>query len=110
MTARLAGDAAAAGDNADGASLVSVASRYGELLLSQEFAEKAYLAALASLERTRTEADRTQTYLALYMNPVRPDSSTYPNRLNAILVVFALSATLWAVAALAFLSIKDHTG
>ena len=102
------------GSSAEGAaggdSLAAVASRYGELVINQEFAEKSYLAALASLERARSEADATQSYLAVYMQPERPDSSTYPDRLKAILVVLAMAATMWAVGALGFLSIKDHTG
>jgi capsular polysaccharide transport system permease protein len=102
------GEVAPAG--AGEASLARTATRYGELQINQEFAEKSYLAALASLERARAEADATQSYLAVYLAPARPESSTYPNRLNAILVVLALAATLWAIGALAFLSIKDHTG
>ena len=103
-------DAAGAAEGADGSSIVTVAAEYGGLLIDQEFAEKAYIAALGSLERARTEADATQSYLAVYLEPARPDSSTYPNRLKAILVVLALSATVWAISALGFMSIKDHTG
>jgi capsular polysaccharide transport system permease protein len=105
-----AGEALPAASPEGDAPLVSVASEYGSLLIDQEFAEKAYLAALGSLERARGEADATQSYLAVYLEPARPDSSTYPNRLRAILVVLALSATIWAVSALGFLTIKDHTG
>jgi capsular polysaccharide transport system permease protein len=88
--------------------LASVVAKYQEVLLSQEFAEKAYTAALGSLERARTEADRAQSYLAIYMHPDVADEAAYPERLLDILMVLALAAVLWAVGSLGVLTIRDH--
>ena len=88
--------------------LAGVLVEYQELLLNQQFAETAYTAALASLERARTEADRTQSYLAVYLQPSVPDEATYPNRVLNIFIVFMLCCILWAVASLGYLTVRDH--
>ena len=102
-----AGSAAAAGAAATPA-LASVVGDYQGVLLDQEFAEKAYAAAQASLERARAEADRTQSYLAIYMNPAIADSAARPRRPLAIFIVFTFAAIIWAIAALIALTVKDH--
>jgi capsular polysaccharide transport system permease protein len=88
--------------------LASVVGRYQEVLLSQQFAEQAYAAAQASLERARGEADRTQSYLAVYVHPDVAEAAAYPQRLLNTLIVLVISAILWAIGALAALTIRDH--
>lgn len=88
--------------------LATVVADYQELLLSQEFAEKAYTAALGSLERARSEADRNQSYLAMYMQPSAPEQAAYPLRVQNIFLVLILASVLWAVGALVFLTARDH--
>jgi capsular polysaccharide transport system permease protein len=88
--------------------LASVVSQYQELLVSQEFAESAYTAALASMERARVEADRTQSYLAIYMRPSAAESSTYPRRYLNTFMVFVFASVLWAIGSLGWFSVKDH--
>jgi capsular polysaccharide transport system permease protein len=88
--------------------LASEVAKYQELTLSQEFAEKAYEAALASLERARSDSDRTQSYLAIYMNPSTPEYSLYPRRAFNVFVVFLLASVLWAIGSLGVMSVRDH--
>jgi len=88
--------------------MASVIGEYQELMLNQEFAEKAYTAAMASLERARSEASRTQTYLAIYGQPSIAEEATYPRRWLNIWVVFALSSILWAIGVLGFMTVRDH--
>jgi capsular polysaccharide transport system permease protein len=88
--------------------MASVIGKYQELTLSQEFAEKAYEAAMVSLERARAEASRTQTYLAIYGQPSIAQEAAYPYRWMNISVVLALSLVLWAIGVLGFLTIRDH--
>jgi capsular polysaccharide transport system permease protein len=90
------------------APLADAIKEYQGLLLEQEFAEKAYTAALASLDRARIEAAREQTYLAIYAEPVVADDATYPKRWMDILMVLVVCCVAWAVGALGFLSIRDH--
>jgi capsular polysaccharide transport system permease protein len=103
------GEAASGAESATGdEALANVVAKYQELLLSQEFAEKSYTAALASLERARTEADRTQSYLAVYLHPSVAQEAAYPTRVLNIFIVFVLACVLWAVGALGYLAIRDH--
>jgi capsular polysaccharide transport system permease protein len=97
----------AAGDLNDPA-LASLVGDYQGVLLDQEFAEKSYAAAQASLERARADADRTQSYLAIYMNPALADEAALPRRPLAVLVVFVFACVIWAVGALIALTVKDH--
>ncbi|MDP8914627.1 MAG: capsule biosynthesis protein [Pseudomonadota bacterium] len=96
-----------AGLPASGA-FTTVVADYQELLLNQEFAEKAYTAALGSLERARSEADRAQSYLAIYVQPNVPEQATYPQRFLNIFVVLLLASIIWAIGSLAFLTARDH--
>jgi capsular polysaccharide transport system permease protein len=77
-------------------------------MLNQEFAEKAYAAALASMERARVEADRTQSYLAIYLTPNLAEEAAYPRRVISIMIVLIFAAILWAVGALGVLTVRDH--
>jgi capsular polysaccharide transport system permease protein len=81
---------------------------YETLATDREFAEKAYLSALASLERARFDAVRQQRYLATIVAPALPDDAQYPKRILNIFIVFALSITLWALGSLVGLAIRDH--
>jgi len=88
--------------------LASVVGSYQELVLNQEFAETAYTAAMASLDRARGDAARTQNYLAIYGQPNVADEATYPRRWLNIWVVFILASILWAIGMLGALTIRDH--
>src|SRR5262245_45103738 len=50
---------------------------YEELVVDPEFAEKAYVLALSSLERARVGADRQQRYLAAFLRPTLPEEALY---------------------------------
>lgn len=104
-------DTAAGGTDAAGtgaAPLSSALMQYQELLLNQEFAENAYTAALASQERARADAERTQSYLAIFVHPRIPEQALYPYRLFNTFVALIVFAAIWAVGALLTLTIKDH--
>jgi len=88
--------------------LATSVGTYQELALNQDFAEKAYTAAMASLERARSEATRTQSYLAIYAQPSVAEQATYPRRGMNICMVFVLSCILWAIGMLGTLTIRDH--
>jgi capsular polysaccharide transport system permease protein len=112
--ARVENEISSDGDSPPGAApgtsdaLAGVLAEYQELVINQQFAENAYTAALASLERARTEADRTQSYLAVYLQPSVPDEATYPRRILNIFIVFVLCCILWAVGSLGYLTVRDH--
>ncbi len=99
---------AASADGLRKGPLASAIGEYQELLLEQEFAEKAYTAALASLDRARAEAARTQAYLAVYANPMVAEDFAYPQRWTNVLIVLVVASVLWAIGALGFMTVRDH--
>lgn len=83
-------------------------ARYEGLELEREFAEKVYVLTLASLERSRIEADRQQLYLVTFVPPGLAERSLFPNRPAATAVVFACAIAIWSVLALLVAAVKDH--
>jgi capsular polysaccharide transport system permease protein len=88
--------------------LGGLVANYEELVVDREFAEKAYVSALASLERARVEADRQQRYVAAFVRPTLPEEALYPRRIVASITVFAIALVLWALSVLIVYAIRDH--
>ncbi|KZK76081.1 hypothetical protein PsAD13_05519 [Pseudovibrio sp. Ad13] len=89
-------------------SLSALLANYEELVVEQEFAQQAYTAALAGLERSRAEADRQQRYLAVFHPPAKPQDAIYPRRLVNSLILFLGLLAIWALAIVIAYSIRDH--
>jgi capsular polysaccharide transport system permease protein len=85
-----------------------VAANYEELVVDREFAEKAYVSALSSLERARVEADRQQRYVAAFVRPTLPEGALYRRRIVASITVFAIALVLWALGVLIVYATRDH--
>ena len=92
-----------------GTSLSSQLSEYNALMLEQEFAEKAYTTALASLETSQAEARRQERYFAIVVEPSTPEIALYPLGFLNMLVAFACLCLLWLIGYLVVQSIRDHT-
>lgn len=90
--------------------LTSLIDRYQPLLLEQELAMQRYSSALISLEVSRAEAQRQQSYLIAFVSPQVPDEATEPRRGWLIATVFGSSFLIYAIGALVWSSIKDHAG
>jgi capsular polysaccharide transport system permease protein len=72
------------------------------------FAQRAYEAAMAALERARAEAQRQQVYLAPVVRPVAPESALYPARLANTLTILAGLVLAWFVGLVALRALKEH--
>lgn len=72
------------------------------------FAQRAYEAAMGSLERARAEAQRQQVYLAPVVRPVAPERALYPARLANTLTVLAGLVLGWFVGLIALRALKEH--
>lgn len=99
--------AAAAKEQRDPA-LSQLVADFDELAVERDFAEKAYVSALASLERARADADRQQRYLATFVAPSLPQDALHPKRILNTLGVLGGSAILWALGMLIFYGVRDH--
>ncbi len=82
--------------------------QYEGLQTQNEFAERAYTSALASLEKARIDSSAKQRYLAVFIKPTLSELAQYPHRiLNPILVTLA-GLLLWGVAVMVFYNIRDR--
>ncbi len=89
----------------------ALAGSYAEfetLLLEQEFAAEALLAARAALEQARAEAQRKQRYLETVVEPRAPDEARQPQRLIMTLSVAATAFLLYAVGWLLWVNAREH--
>lgn len=83
-------------------------AQFEELETEREFAERAYTAALSSLEKARIEANNRQRYLALFIEPTLSEMAQYPARLlNSLLVVLGLLFA-WGIGVMSYYNIRDR--
>jgi len=83
-------------------------SQFDKLNLEREFAEKAYLASLSTLESARMEANRQSRYLEAFVRPQLPQEPRYPNRPAMMLLVAACSIGIWLLVILIGATIWEH--
>jgi capsular polysaccharide transport system permease protein len=81
---------------------------FQELQTEAEFAERAYVSTMASLEAARAEAKRTQRYLATFVSPQVPQDAIYPLRLINSSLIFVISLIFWGISALLYAAVRDH--
>ncbi|MDX0433357.1 RkpR, polysaccharide export protein [Sinorhizobium medicae] len=95
-------------DNPNAPDVAGRIAEFEELETEREFAERAYTAALAALEKARVEANNRQRYLALFIEPTLSQMAQYPARLlNAFLVALGLLFA-WGIGVMAYYNIRDR--
>lgn len=87
---------------------VRVLTEFERLTVDREFAEQAYLAALAAHDSALAEGQRKTRYLAAYVTPTLPEQALYPQRLIIAAVASAFLLLIWAIGVLVYYSIKDR--
>lgn len=85
-------------------------SQYEELVAEREFAQQAYISALASLEAARVEALKQQRYLAVFVRGTAPESSTYPDAVRWTLILFGALFSIWGISILVAAALRDRFG
>ena len=96
------------GATSDDSTIGGLIADYEALTIDREFAEKAYLSALGTLERVRFDAARQQRYLATIVAPSLPEYALYPKSLLNTLVVLIGLFCVWGLAVLIGLAVRDH--
>ncbi|QKN17639.1 RkpR, polysaccharide export protein (plasmid) [Sinorhizobium meliloti WSM1022] len=103
-----AGESASAAGDPNSPDVAGRIAEFEELETEREFAERAYTAALGSLEKARIDANNRQRYLALFIEPTLSQMAQYPSRLlNAFLVAFGLLFA-WGIAVMSYYNIRDR--
>jgi len=95
--------------NGESRTLTSQLTEYNALFLEQEFAEKAYTTALASLETSQAEARRQDRYFAIAVEPNVPEIALYPMRMVNIIIAFFVLCVVWLIGYLLVQAVRDHT-
>jgi capsular polysaccharide transport system permease protein len=83
-------------------------SRYEDLQLQSQFAEKILTIAQSAMEKARMDQERQQLYLVSVVRPTSPEEATFPTPLISSGVVFAVCLMLWSMMTLIIYSIRDH--
>ena len=88
--------------------LTNVVGEFEELDDERQSAEQAYLSAIANHQQALSSESAERVYLATYVSPSLPTSSTYPNRLGAIGLVLLGSLMVWVVGLMVGKSVMEH--
>jgi len=100
--------AAVGSHSEEGKPLSLIIGEYEELLVDLEFAQNAYVAALAAEEQARVEANRRSKYLAVHIPPTRAQESIYPERPQLLLVILACAFATWGVLVMIYYNVRDR--
>jgi capsular polysaccharide transport system permease protein len=84
-------------------------ARFEELNVDLEFAQTSYLSALAGYDSALREAQKQSRYLAAYLNPTRPESAEFPQRLVLLGLIALFVFLIWSVMALVYYSVRDRS-
>jgi ABC-2 type transport system permease protein/capsular polysaccharide transport system permease protein len=89
-------------------SLSSALTRYQELQVESDFAEKQLAVTRASLQDARAEARRKQAYLEQIAAPSLPDYAEEPRRIRSIFAAIALGLLAWGVLSMLAIGVREH--
>lgn len=81
---------------------------FERLKVEQDFAQQAYLSALAAHDQALTDAQHKTRYLSTYVAPTLAESSTAPNRPMTAFLVALIASILWAVIVLVYYALRDR--
>lgn len=99
---------AAAGVADDGTNYATTVAEFERLTVDREFAEAAYLAALAAYDGARATSDRQSRYLAAYIRPTLAEKSEFPQRPLLIGIVALFSFLIWVIGSLVYYALRDR--
>jgi capsular polysaccharide transport system permease protein len=96
------------GEGPGGEDYATLVAEFERLAVEREFAEQAYVAALAALDTALAQAQRISRYLAPHITPTLAERPRYPDRplLMALVALFGFLA--WAIVTLVYYSIRDR--
>jgi capsular polysaccharide transport system permease protein len=107
---RIAEEQAKVGATADANSpgFAKLMAEFERLKVDLDFAQRAYLSALAAHDQALSDAQKKTRYLATYVTPTLAEAPTAPNRpLTAALVALA-GFLLWSILVLTYYALRDR--
>ncbi len=76
--------------------------------LERRFSERLLGVAQAAYERAREEAERQHVYIAVFVEPKKPEIAEYPRRVSVVAFVGMCAFALWSVMMLVIAGVRDH--
>lgn len=92
----------------DDPTIAGAMTKFGELDLERQIAERLYAGAAASLELARINAERKMMYLKTFVSPVAAQEAQYPKRLLYSFLIFAGSLALWGILCGLGLTVRNY--
>ena len=95
-------------DDGSGDGYAELVSQFENLRLESEFAQRAYVAALANLDIAVGKAQRNSRYLAIYMPPTLAEKSQFPQRWTWSLMIAGMALVIWSIMVMTFYAVRDR--
>jgi capsular polysaccharide transport system permease protein len=86
----------------------TLVAEFGKLQVEQEFAQQAYLSAMAAHDQAMADAQKKTRYLATYLAPTLAEASTVPNRLAHAALTALIGFLAWAIVVLTYYALRDR--
>jgi capsular polysaccharide transport system permease protein len=83
-------------------------TKFSELELEQQIAQRQYTAAFTGLETARIANERKMIYLNAFVRPSLPEEAKYPKRALSIFAVALISLVLWGALCGAVAGIRNY--
>jgi len=83
-------------------------AEFEELRVDLEFAQSAYLSALAAYDAALRDAQQQSRYLAAYVNPTLPERPEYPQKAMMLGLVALFCGLIWGMLCLVYYSLRDR--
>lgn len=95
-------------ETSEGEQLSEVVGQYEGLAVDRQFAETAYIAALAAYDTARAEAERKTRYLGAYQEPTLAQGPEYPERFGWLVLIGVGLLLVWMIGVLIYYSLRDR--
>lgn len=102
------GSNAQTGSGSEGDAFADLLGEYERLMVDQQFAEQAYIGALASFDSAVAQTRRQSRYLAAHVSPTLAERSDHPKRLNTVIYTIFFSFLIWSILVLSAYALKDR--
>ena len=81
---------------------------YQNLMMEQDFSQKAYLAALGAYDQAINDAQHQTRYLATYLQPTLAQTSTAPQRPLQIVLTALVGLLAWSIGVMIYYALRDR--
>jgi len=96
------------GSSEGNAAFVNLVGEFERLTVDRQFAEQAYVAALAAFDAALAESRRKSRYIAAHVQPTLPETAIKPARIETLGLVALFSILAWSIVVLIGYSLRDR--